>query len=135
MESDDLRTPGGLIIPSTAMNWTFARSGGAGGQHVNTASTKATLSVETELIVCRPPTLVRLQSAFGETVRVTSQGSRSQWQNRRQCLERLAAILDDAAKPPAPSRRPTRPGRRAVERRLESKRHESEKKRGRRGDW
>lgn len=133
--TDDLRTPGGLVVPVTAMNWTFARSGGAGGQHVNTASSKATLIVLTELVVGRPSAVSRLRAALGDEVRVTSQGSRSQWQNRRQCLERLAETLDEAARPPAPTRRPTRPGRGAVERRLDSKRRDSEKKRGRSGDW
>ncbi|MFN6118229.1 MAG: aminoacyl-tRNA hydrolase, partial [Actinomycetes bacterium] len=41
----------------------------------------------------------------------------------------------DAARPPAPPRRRTRPTKGAVERRLQSKRRDAEVKRGRRGDW
>jgi ribosome-associated protein len=133
--ADDVRTPGGLIVPAAALEWSFARSGGPGGQHVNTASSKATLSVVTDLVIGRPAAIARLRAALGDEVRVTSQGSRSQWQNRRQCLERLIVMLDTAARPPTPARRPTRPSRGAVERRLEAKRKESDKKRGRRGDW
>lgn len=132
---DDLRTPGGLVVPAAAMQWTFARAGGPGGQHVNTASSKATLVVPVASIQGRAAVLVRLRAGLGEEVRVTSQGSRSQWQNRRQCLERLAVLIDAAARPPAPTRRPTKPGRGAVERRLDTKRRESDKKRARRGDW
>lgn len=133
--ADDVRTPGGLTVPAAALQWSFARSGGPGGQHVNTASSKATLSVDTDLVIGRPAAIARLRAALGAEVRVTSQGSRSQWQNRRQCLERLVVMLDTAARPPNPTRRPTRPSRGAVERRLEAKRKESDKKRGRRGDW
>ncbi|MEN9505657.1 MAG: hypothetical protein RI958_1583 [Actinomycetota bacterium] len=133
--ADDVRTPGGLIVPAAALEWSFARSGGPGGQHVNTASSKATLSVVTDLVIGRPAAIARLRAALGDEVRVTSQGSRSQWQNRRQCLERLIVMLDTAARPPTPARRTTRPSRGAVERRLEAKRKESDKKRGRRGDW
>ncbi|MBJ7487851.1 MAG: hypothetical protein JHD14_05715, partial [Ilumatobacteraceae bacterium] len=42
---DDFRTPGDLIVPNPSMTWTFARSGGAGGQHVNKTSSKAMLTV------------------------------------------------------------------------------------------
>lgn len=133
---DDLRTPGGLVVPAHALVWSFTRSGGPGGQHVNTTSSKATLAVSTAAVAGRPSVLERLRAALGDEVRVTSQEHRSQWRNRQQCLERLAAQLDEAARPPEPPRRPTRPKRGAVERRLETKRRDSEKKQGRRAtDW
>jgi ribosome-associated protein len=45
-------------------------------------------------------------------------------------------MIDTAAAPPAPPRRPSRPSRGAIERRLTSKKRESEKKDQRRkGDW
>ena len=130
---DDLRTPGGLVVPAHALSWTFARSGGPGGQHVNTTSSKATLTVDIDAVAGRPAVLDRLRAALGDEVRVTSQEHRSQWRNRQQCLERVAAQLDQAARPPEPPRRPTKPKRGAVERRLETKRRDSEKKQGRRG--
>ena len=42
---DDLRAARGVIVPADAMEWSFARSSGAGGQNVNKTSTKASLTV------------------------------------------------------------------------------------------
>lgn len=132
---DDLHTPGGLVVPAAALVWTFSRSGGPGGQHVNTTSSKVMLVIATAAVTGRPAALERLRTALGDDVRVTSQESRSQWRNRQLCLERAATMLDDAARPPRAPRRPTKPTRGANERRLDTKRRESEKKRGRQGDW
>ena len=137
--SGDLRTPGGLLVPAAALDWSFARSGGPGGQHVNTTSSKVTLTIAVSAVVGRVAALERLHDALGDTLRVTSQTHRSQWRNRQDCLARAAAQLDDAARPPDPTRRATRPTRGAVEWRLDAKRRESDKKQGRRGggrdDW
>ena len=137
--SGDLRTPGGLVVPAAALDWSFARSGGPGGPHVNTTSSKVTLTVAVAAVMGRAAALERVHGALGDTLRVTSQTHRSQWRNRQDCLARAAALLDDAARPPDPTRRATRPTRGAVERRLDAKRRESDKKQGRRGggrdDW
>ena len=131
----DLRTPGGLVVPAAALRWLFARSGGAGGQHVNTTSSKATLIVDVGEIVGPADAIERVRAALGTELRVTSQTSRQQWRNRQICLERAAERLDEAAAPPSPTRRPSRPTRGSVERRLEAKRRTSRKKQDRRGDW
>lgn len=137
--SDELRTPGGLVVPAAALDWSFARSGGPGGQHVNTTSSKVTLTIAVAAVTGRAAALERIQTALGDTLRVTSQTHRSQWRNRQDCLARAGALLDDAARPPDPERRSTRPTRGAVERRLDAKRRESHRKQGRRGggrdDW
>ena len=137
--SGDLRTPGGLVVPAAALDWSFARSGGPGGQHVNTTSSKVTLTIAVAAVMGRAAALERVNNALGDTLRVTSQTHRSQWRNRQDCLARAAEQLDDAARPPDPTRRATRPTRGAVERRLDAKRRESHKKQGRRGngrdDW
>ena len=139
LQSDELRTPGGLTVPAAALGWSFARSGGPGGQHVNTTSSKVTLTIAIAAVMGRPAALERVHAALGDTLRVTSQTHRSQWRNRQDCLARAAAMLDDAARPPDPARRATRPTRGAVERRLDAKRRESHKKQGRQGggrdDW
>ena len=128
---EDLRTARGILIPSSAMQWSFARSGGAGGQNVNKTSTKASLTVAVEDMTCSNTARARIITAFGESITVTNQTSRSQWQNRRNCLQLLTEMLDTAAAPPPAKRKKTKPTRGSVERRLESKRRDGEKKRDR----
>jgi ribosome-associated protein len=137
MDSDgNIRTPRGLCIPETALSWTFTRSAGAGGQNVNKTSSKASLTVSTAFITGPRAALARVLAAYPETIRVTQQTSRSQWRNRQHCIAQIVEMIDTAATPPAPPRRPSRPSRGAIERRLTSKKRESEKKDQRRkGDW
>lgn len=120
------------MIPADALTWSFSQSSGAGGQHLNKTSTRATLIVDVAAIRADPDQVTRILGACGDSVTVTSQASRSQWRNRQDCLERLVDIIDAAAAPPRPGRRRTRPTRAAVERRLEGKRRTSEKKSSRR---
>jgi ribosome-associated protein len=116
------------------MEWTFARAGGPGGQHVNTSSTRASLRVDLTRVEATPAVRERLVATLGPELRVTSQSTRSQWRNRQECLAAAVARIDEAARPPAPPRRPSRPGRAAVERRLDDKKRTSRKKSARRAD-
>ena len=61
---------------------------------------------------------------------LTSQRFRDQGRNVGDCLEKLRSVIEEVAHPPRP-RKPTRPGRRAVERRLSQKRKRSTLKRDR----
>ena len=128
---DDLRAARGVIVPADAMEWSFARSSGAGGQNVNKTSTKASLTVALHDIKCSATVRTRLVDALGDVVALTCQTSRSQWRNRQLCLSQLREKLDDASAPPPAARRKTKPSRGAIERRLDSKRRDSEKKRNR----
>jgi ribosome-associated protein len=129
---DDVTTPGGIVIPAHAMTWSFARAAGAGGQNVNKTSTKAVLTVDLTALEGSRTALARVAERLGTELRVTRQANRSQWANRRACVEAAAGRIDDASRPSPPSRKATKPGRGAVERRLESKRRQSAKKRDRR---
>lgn len=130
----DLRTRSGVIVPVSTMVWSFARSGGAGGQHVNKTSSRATLLVATHDLRGPAHLVDRVRSGLGDSITVSSQESRSQWRNRQICREQLAAIIDRAAEPPPPPRRKSKPTRGAVERRLAGKKLDSAKKAGRRGE-
>lgn len=116
------------------MVWSFTRSGGAGGQHVNKTSSRATLAVATHDLRGPVHLMERVRIELGDTITVSSQESRSQWRNRQICLEQMAATIDRAAEPPPPPRRKSKPTRGAVERRLAGKKLDSAKKAGRRGE-
>ena len=130
-----MKTQRGIEIPEEALEWSFTRSTGAGGQHVNKVSSKAVLTIATSSLVGSNVKLERIETALGEQITVTCQETRSQWRNRELCLAKLVELIDVAAAPPAPPRRKTKPSRGAIERRLSSKKKESDKKAGRRGDW
>lgn len=130
----DIRTSRGLKVPASALHWSFSRSSGAGGQHVNKIASRATLTVSTSDILGSEELIGRVRALCGPTIVVVSQVSRSQWQNRQVCRARLVDILDEASAPPTPPRRATKPTRGAVERRLAGKRLTSSKKAGRRGE-
>ncbi len=126
----DLVTPGGLVVPDAALRWTFSRSGGPGGQHVNVTASKVVLRCDLVAAGLPPRVLARL----GAEVRIVVDAHRSQTRNRSDALERLAARLDEANRPPAATRRPTRPSRSSVERRLDAKRRAAARRADRRTD-
>ena len=134
-DTGNVKTARGIEVPEDAIEWTFARSSGAGGQHVNKVSSKAALTVLTASLSGSIVKCERITAAFGEQITVTCQETRSQWRNRELCLAKLIEMIDIAAAPPAPPRRKTKPSRGVIERRLSSKKKDSDKKAGRRGDW
>lgn len=136
MDGDSgFRSELGLVVPAGSVSWVFARSGGPGGQHVNTTSSRATMIIDLQLLQGPADACARVQAALGPELRVSSQEYRSQARNREDCVAKALARIDSAARRPPPKRRPTRPTKGSVERRLESKRRSSETKRGRSGDW
>lgn len=130
----DLRTRSGVIVPAAAMIWSFTRSSGAGGQHVNKTSSRATLVVASNELRGPAHLLDRVRTDLGDSITVSSQESRSQWRNRQICREQLAAVIDRAAAPPRAPRRKSKPTKGSVERRLAGKKIDSAKKAGRRGE-
>ncbi len=137
--SDDLVIAGGagadLTIPASELRWQFSRAGGAGGQHVNTSSSRVQLSwslVDTVALdaVQRSRAVRRLAGQLANGVlTITVSERRSQLQNRTVALERLAATITSAIAPPPPRRRATRPTRGSQQRRVSEKKQRGQTKR------
>ncbi len=127
-----VRVTPSLVIPLSELQLRFTPSGGPGGQHANKVSTR----VELRFDVAGSPSLgprqrARLLERLGPEVRIAVDDERSQLRNRQLAVDRFRARVADALHVDKP-RRPTRPSRGAKERRLQEKRHLSERKRNRR---
>jgi ribosome-associated protein len=133
-QGDDgsLRVTASVVVPAHELEWRFGPSGGPGGQHANRAHTRAEVrfDVRTSSALSEAQR-ARLLSRLGDSVVVSADDERSQLRNRRLALDRLRRRLADALKVDPP-RRPTRPTRGAVERRLDAKRRQADRKRERR---
>lgn len=123
-----------LRIPRAELEYRASRSGGPGGQHVNTSSTRVEvwwdIGASPELDdVTRARLLEKLATRLdGEgRLRLVSGASRSQLQNRKAVTERLARMVADALHVPTP-RRKTRPTRAAKAARLDAKKKRSDLK-------
>jgi ribosome-associated protein len=131
-EEGFLRVSPTLRIPDSELTWRFTRSGGPGGQHANTSDTRAEVTFDVERsAVLGPRQRARLLERLGAQVRAVASDERSQVRNRELARERLAARLADALRVEAP-RRPSRPTKASVQRRLEAKRRQSARKADRR---
>lgn len=138
--ADDLRVNNWLVIPASELRERFSRSGGPGGQSVNTTDSRVELSFD----IARSPSLPerernralsRLEPRLADGVlTVAAETERSQLMNRDAARARLAAQLREAIAPPPPPRVPTKPTRGARERRLADKRRRGQTKRDRRYD-
>ncbi len=134
----DLQVRPNLVVPDGELRWRFSRSSGPGGQSVNTTDSRVELSFDVAASralsdVHRERITTRLADRLVDgVVTVTASEHRSQLQNRKAAAARLAALLRDATSPPPRSRRPTRPSRGAVERRIAAKKRRGEIKRARR---
>ena len=133
-----------FAIPRSELEARASRAGGPGGQHVNASSTRvevrwnplrsaAVAALGEEL---RAHVLARLapRGDADGTVRVVASEHRSQRQNRDAAEARLAGLVAQALVVPK-RRKPTKPTRASVARRIEGKKRQSEKKQGRRADY
>ncbi len=136
--AEPLRVTRTVIVPAKELRWRFSRSSGPGGQSVNTADSRVELSLDLTRTtalgpILRARALDRLQNRLVDGVlTIAASEQRSQLQNREAARGRMALILAEAVAPPPRKRRPTRPSRAAVERRLTEKRRRSQTKKLRR---
>jgi ribosome-associated protein len=136
----DLRVNDRLAIPAAELGWRFSRSSGPGGQGVNTTDSRVELSWDLGASAVLPPILKeRARQRLGGrlvdgVLTVTGSEFRSQLQNREAVSARLVALVARAIAAPPRQRRPTRPSKGSVERRILAKKHRSQVKRHRRGD-
>jgi len=132
-----LRVTRSVVVPERELRWRFSRSSGPGGQSVDTADSRVELSLDvSRTSALGPVQRARAMERLGRrlvdgVLTVTASAQRSQLQNREAARERLAAILASALAPPPAKRRPTRPSRGAVERRIAQKKRRSRTKRDR----
>ncbi|HEV8166943.1 MAG TPA: alternative ribosome rescue aminoacyl-tRNA hydrolase ArfB [Actinomycetota bacterium] len=127
-----------LAIPVEELRFRVSRSGGPGGQGVNTTDSRVELlfdlagspSLSDEQKHRAIRRLGRRVDPSG-TLRVVAQTYRSQLANRRVAVERFAALLAGALAVQR-SRRPTRPSAGAAARRLDTKRRRAATKQLRR---
>ena len=139
--SDALEVNGELSIPRAELQYRASRAGGAGGQHVNTSSTRIELlwdlphstAVNDELRARLTLKLAARLDATGQ-VRVVSSARRSQQQNREAAEERLVELVRQALVVPK-ARKKSKPSRAAKEQRLQDKKRHSERKQNRRRDY
>ena len=126
-----------LRLPLTELDYQASRSGGPGGQHVNTSSTRIEISWD----VAGSPSLTPAQRAqlldrlasrldSGGRLRLVSSGTRSQLRNKEDVTERLQSVVAGALVVQK-KRKPTKPTRAAKAARLEAKRRRAATKRQR----
>ncbi len=131
-----------IAIPDEEFEWKFIRASGPGGQNVN----KVASAVQLRFLLPQNTSLPvaarnRLRRMAGQrinddgTILISARSERSQEQNRRDALSRLAELINAALYEPK-VRKKTRPTKASKERRIDTKKRRSSTKRGRTsGGW
>lgn len=124
---DDVAVMNGVIIPGAELELSASRAGGPGGQHVNKASTRITVRwniLKTAALTDEQKervfhNLKAELTADGDLI-VHSSASRSQQQNKKDAIDRLAYKIRKALYVPKKRMKSTLP-RQAKEARLQTK--------------
>jgi len=132
MSGESIQVTRSVSIPRSEIDLRFSRSSGPGGQHAQKSDTRveATFDVEASAALSDAQKR-RVIAKAGPMLRAVAQDERSQWRNRELATERLVESLREALRVPR-KRKPTKPSKGSVERRLEAKRRRSNVKRLRR---
>ncbi len=123
-----------FVIPFSELNFSYARSGGSGGQNVNKVNSKVIMTWDLpqspslpqdvkERFLNKFPNLINADGL----VLISSDKERSQKANVDDCIRKLHELIEKVAHPPRP-RKKTRPTKSSVRKRLESKKRHGEKK-------
>jgi ribosome-associated protein len=131
----DLSITSRIVIPGSALELSFSRSGGPGGQKVNKTESRVQLSFDLEgCTALSEPVKARVRASFG--ARLTRDGRlvlacdthRERSRNIEEARARLAGMIRACLEAPRP-RRATKPSRAAKRRRIEAKKQRGETKR------
>jgi ribosome-associated protein len=124
-----------IRIPFSEFTMSYARSSGSGGQNVNKVNSKVTLTWNlNQSPSCPEEVKERFRKKFKQyllesgEIQITCQESRSQKVNLDSCIEKIHRMVEEVRLAPK-IRRPTKPKRSAMLKRLQSKKLDGEKKR------
>jgi ribosome-associated protein len=120
-----------ISLDDSEIEESFVRSSGPGGQNVNKLSTAVQLRFDVRRSASLPNDVaIRLMRIAGRRLTkdgvlvLVAQNHRTQERNRAEAMDRLVALIQEAAIPPVP-RRATKPTRASKMERLETKKRRS----------
>ncbi|MEM6631416.1 MAG: alternative ribosome rescue aminoacyl-tRNA hydrolase ArfB [Bacteroidota bacterium] len=128
-------------IPESEYEWEAIRASGPGGQHVNKVA--SAIHLRFNIKQSSLPKWIKERLLKAPDKRISGEGivhikvsrSRSQRRNLDEAVKRLNSLVSKAYEIPK-KRKATRPSRKAIEKRLQSKARRSEVKKNRRKvDW